>query len=71
MAPHQWYLINEDSSTSGEYLFIYEWEVDLVEIPEQKEFPSAGRGGTHMSEQIGAIVPKNSVKTEHNLNMSI
>lgn len=41
--------------------------ITFVEIPEEKQFPSTGRGTSHMSKEVNTGVPKYSIKTQHHL----
>lgn len=41
--------------------------ITFVEIPEEKQFPSTGRGTSHMSKEVNTGVPEYSIKTQHHL----
>ena len=40
-------------------------EVNLVEIPEEKEFAPRRSGRCHVTEQVGVWIPKNAIETQN------
>lgn len=39
----------------------------FVEVPEEEEFPPAGRGGADVTEKVDAGVPEDAVEAQHHL----